>query len=414
MSEGFRAVNARHVPGGRFIWTGRVDWCPIPGLDGWNTDRSALANSLSVASELLILDPLSFPWESLRDADRDIPLVVLLPPELEAGLLEPALRRSLAAFLTPFDLLIESRGEVVELLTRRWGLAAHNWLQIPDSAPATIWAALVKRSDDKLSVVDTPFGRFVTPEDDLITQHLREYGAHQRGALNVLCSLLGPTAVVWDVGAHIGTVSIPLLQSDAAGQVLAVEASPQTAGILARNVEMNGLADQLQVLPRLVTAEEGELRTPALTPANIGATSFAAEARRGSTVVESTTLDLIGDEIGQFPDLIKIDVEGAEVAVLRGGESLIDRCRPLLLVEVSGELLDTWDTGLSPLQDWFDSHDYALFLVGGRRNFVGTSWALVPVQTLKEVDERLFDVLAVPKESPVIKELVLEGGHADG
>jgi Methyltransferase FkbM domain len=52
--------------------------------------------------------------------------------------------------------------------------------------------------------------------------------------------------------------------------------------------------------------------------------------------VESTTLDAMLDELGP-PDFIKIDVEGAELAVLSGGRRTIAEARPVLMFEARDE-----------------------------------------------------------------------------
>lgn len=61
--------------------------------------------------------------------------------------------------------------------------------------------------------------------------------------------------------------------------------------------------------------------------------NLRSEARSADSVeVESRTLDELALDLGP-PDLIKIDVEGLELDVVRGGESLLATCRPHLLVE---------------------------------------------------------------------------------
>ena len=186
MSGAFDAPLARPVQGGRLVWNGRASWGPINGVDGWTCDRTSLLSAMAQASELLILDPLSFPWDGLRDADRDVPLVVLLPQDVDLETIELTLGSSLLDHVTPFDRLLESRSGVRDALHDKWSLDPANWLPLADGDPNTVLDALEVRSNQTMIEVDTPFGRFVTPRADVITDQLVEFGAHQRGALNLL------------------------------------------------------------------------------------------------------------------------------------------------------------------------------------------------------------------------------------
>ena len=68
-------------------------------------------------------------------------------------------------------------------------------------------------------------------------------------------------------------------------------------------------------------------------PSNPGA-NYVADT--GDTPITSTTLDLFAEQVGlQRLDLIKVDVEGAEISLLRGGEATIRRFRPILMIEVN-------------------------------------------------------------------------------
>jgi hypothetical protein len=70
---------------------------------------------------------------------------------------------------------------------------------------------------------------------------------------------------------------------------------------------------------------------------NRGVLAGDDSAVRESTIeVETTTLDAIGEEYA-LPSLIKIDVEGSEAAVLRGGEGIFRSAKPLLVCEIHHE-----------------------------------------------------------------------------
>jgi FkbM family methyltransferase len=410
MNGAFDAPLARPVEGGRLVWNGRATWGPINGVDGWTCDRTSLFSAMAQASELLILDPLSFPWDGLRDSDRDIPLVVLLPQDVDLETIELTLGRSLLDHVTPFDRLLESRPGVRDALLDKWSLDPANWLPLANGDPDTVLDALEVRSNQTMIEVDTPFGRFVTPRTDVITDQLVEFGAHRRGALNVLLSLVDGSDVVWDIGAHIGTVSIPLVQAGSVSQVLAIEGNPQTAAILRRNVALNGVSDRVVALSRVLTAAPGEMVTARHSTSNAGTTGFDHLGTAGQLAVASATLDGVASTHPDLiPTLINLDVAGHELAVLTGGEETIAAHRPLLFVEVSSAQLEAHRASLHMLQNWFDQHHYRLFLVGGERNFSGPNWELEPLDGLASSPDPLFDVLAVPHESTALAGIQLSG-----
>jgi len=121
-----------------------------------------------------------------------------------------------------------------------------------------------------------------------------------------------PGWTIADLGAHKG--SFALLAAAAGARVLAVEPAPANLPQLRRNVEANGLA--VEILPYAVGAERGS-----------GVLAFAAGAAHRATLVlergyesreavETITLADVVERAGGALDLVKMDIEGAEVDVL--------------------------------------------------------------------------------------------------
>jgi hypothetical protein len=120
--------------GRRVVWSGRVDIenagsGPTGSLDAWTCDRTTLLAELDHATQLVILDAMSFPWETMRSADFDIPVVAVLPSEFDAFQLERVLGGPLLDRVTPYDRLVEPRVEVREQLQQISGLAETEWLE---------------------------------------------------------------------------------------------------------------------------------------------------------------------------------------------------------------------------------------------------------------------------------------------
>jgi FkbM family methyltransferase len=158
-------------------------------------------------------------------------------------------------------------------------------------------------------------------------------GRYETATLRALRRALPPDAVVLDIGANIGAFSLAFAALCPAGTVHAFEPGGLSHGYLARNVAANGPVD---VRPHRLALSD---RTGELTfhcdAADPGAAHLAAAGEGGETV-PVTTLDAWAAGAG-LPrvDLVKLDVEGNETAVLRGAREILARHRPAVLVEVN-------------------------------------------------------------------------------
>ncbi len=156
-------------------------------------------------------------------------------------------------------------------------------------------------------------------------------GWHERPVQEALARILRPGDVFWDVGAHIGLYSI--LGSRAIGEegrVHAFEPMPANRARLEESLRLSGCAN-VTVHPHALAADSGEARLHAaglttmwsLVPSD-GPEHIAVECRRLDDVV--TAIDP--------PDVLKIDAEGVELDILRGGAELLARRQPTLILEL--------------------------------------------------------------------------------
>lgn len=132
--------------------------------------------------------------------------------------------------------------------------------------------------------------------------------------------------VALDIGAHIGLWSVQLVEHF--GTVVAFEPHPDSFAALAENVAGKGVALHNCALG------EGPAGVAWMTSIGLGAHIAPAGADVPTIEVEVTSLDAI-----ELPpiDFIKIDVEGFETYVLRGGERTIRRDRPVIVIEQKHE-----------------------------------------------------------------------------
>jgi FkbM family methyltransferase len=178
-------------------------------------------------------------------------------------------------------------------------------------------------------------------------------GTLERAALASFVGRLRPRMTVWDVGANVGLYTLPSARAvGAAGRVYAFEPLPRNARILRRHISLNHL-DNVELCEIAVSDRGGTLAmAEGDTPSEFHA------APRGAWTMPATALDdWLAEHRASPPDAIKIDVEGSDDAVLRGGASTLAAHRPWIHLSVHGErqrrecarLLGGWGYRLSSL-----------------------------------------------------------------
>jgi FkbM family methyltransferase len=144
--------------------------------------------------------------------------------------------------------------------------------------------------------------------------------------------VLRPGATIFDLGAHQGIVALMLAREVGdAGRVVAIEAEPHNARVAAANRELND-AENLTVLHAAGAASAGTISFAEGLNGQIDEHTAA-----GNVEVAAVTIDDLAREYGA-PDLVMIDVEGYEGAVLDGARETLAGGATSFLVEVHEEL----------------------------------------------------------------------------
>jgi len=143
-----------------------------------------------------------------------------------------------------------------------------------------------------------------------------------------------PGAVALDIGANVGAYSMPLGRwVGDTGRVFAFEPSASAYDGLTTHVRMNGLESCVTPIASAVGGAIGTL--PFIVEPTAGEGRLAAASSSRATVdVPVTTVDAFCAQHGITPDFIKVDVEGAELDVLRGARETIGRTRGRLALFV--------------------------------------------------------------------------------
>jgi FkbM family methyltransferase len=189
--------------------------------------------------------------------------------------------------------------------------------------------------NDQLSIVAGRDGYFLVNRNDVyIGRALEIYGEYNGLEGGFLKRLIKPGDHVVEVGANIGAHTVGLAKAvGAQGRVSVFEPQRACYGLLQSQIALNQL-DNVFAYNSAVGRERGQLWLPSVNyfkPGNFGAVKLSRDQTPNSEAAGVVTLD---EHFGDQPcALIKIDVEGMEEDVIRGGLDLIRNRRPLLYVE---------------------------------------------------------------------------------
>lgn len=165
-----------------------------------------------------------------------------------------------------------------------------------------------------------------------------------------------------DVGANVGTYSVLAATFVPGVQVTSVEPGETARMRLTENLALNGLA-----VDRVVNSAVGPKRGSAYFTTGLDTqNSLADDSAPDAVEVAVTTLDEL--TAGRMPALVKIDVEGAELDVLRGGEHLLaSKPAPTIIIELNG-LCEQFGASPTMIRDHLARFGYTLYEYDGRSN----------------------------------------------
>lgn len=214
------------------------------------------------------------------------------------------------------------------------------------------------------------------------------YGTYEEPTTAFLWRLSRPGWTFIDIGANVGYFS--LLAADLGGPastVVAFEPNPRLAGMLRESVRLSGHDARVSVI-EAACSSISSTATLSLSPdpRNSGLSSFesfepsvtASWERPGAVVqVKTTRLDEWCASEDVVPDVVKVDVEGHELAVVEGMTGLFERGQPQALIcELSG---DPRRPHAAAVLELLSTFDYRAFHIAGG--------GLQPVASLDDVSD---------------------------
>lgn len=166
--------------------------------------------------------------------------------------------------------------------------------------------------------------------NDLIKKQIKKGNTWETHLKQLIQQYVKPGSTVLDIGAHIGTHTVTLSKSvGPGGSVVAFEPQPKIFRELFLNMALNNLSN-VSFFWGGVGNKMGKIELSPLVPDN--------EAGTGLWGGTGKFVDLVSIDSFHFNNvsLMKIDVEGQELAVLEGAKETILRERPVILIEIQG------------------------------------------------------------------------------
>lgn len=198
---------------------------------------------------------------------------------------------------------------------------------------------------------------------DFVQYYIFMDGAYEIETLDFVASFID-RKVFFDVGAHIGNYSLSLHKR--AKKIYAFEASATNMNYLKKNIRANKI-DNIKTIDKAVCNEDNKSIKIYLSPDASSNHSIYDKFKGKYENVETVTLDSFykKNNIEEI-DVIKIDVEGAEFAVIKGASEIFHKFTPLLIVEFSKASADAAGYDLSDLYYYLKDLGYQSFALYNR------------------------------------------------
>jgi FkbM family methyltransferase len=165
----------------------------------------------------------------------------------------------------------------------------------------------------------------VQPGDFNVSRALLQAGEYDWPQIGLLSGLVGANSRLIFAGAHIGALLIPIVRAAGTRAVYAYEPSPNNHQLLAMNLALNGI-DGVVVRNSALGDSPGTVR---FTENRINTGNCRVDMSGGELAVSVDTLDRSVPPEWDSIDLIVMDVEGSEVAAMRGAPTVLAKTKRL-------------------------------------------------------------------------------------
>lgn len=206
-----------------------------------------------------------------------------------------------------------------------------------------------------------------------------EQGIFEASNVRLLQAICRCGGYMFDVGANLGLMAVPVLKAVPDSRVVSFEPSPNSLPWLRSTIAGAGFGERWRLVEKAVGRSSGSADFNLSRPQDglfDGLRPTGRAAAVASAKIEMTTLDREWEKIGRPPiAAIKIDVEGSELDVLQGATACLNATRAAVLTEWNATNLVAYDVEPSALLELAESVGYVVYALP----------FLVPVRTASEL-----------------------------
>lgn len=161
------------------------------------------------------------------------------------------------------------------------------------------------------------------------------YGTWEPAVTNVVGEIVRKGMTVIDIGAHHGYYSLCFAKCvGPTGRVFSFEPVPENLALLRKNILLNNIS-WIETFPEAVFSCTKDIPFAAPDESLASGDGSLVEGRGGRQIlVHAVALDSFCTSKQILPDVVKMDVEGAELDVLLGAKDILKQCRPTMLIEL--------------------------------------------------------------------------------
>ncbi len=192
-------------------------------------------------------------------------------------------------------------------------------------------------------------------------------GVFEQDIINRFVSSSRPGTTLFDVGANIGLMAIPILQACPTCRMVSFEPSPNSLPFLQRTASESIYRDRWTVVGKGLSCQSGELDFVAGNPEEDVFEGFKSGTRITRPQMVKVPVSTLDEEWMRLdkPEVstVKIDVEGAEGFVLQGGDALLHACHPNLVVEWHEPYLKEFGTPVEMLLSLAVKYGYRIYTI---------------------------------------------------
>ena len=204
--------------------------------------------------------------------------------------------------------------------------------------------------------------------------------------------------VIFDIGANIGYTALLSLIQNPKRQIILVDPNPEALEKAAINIIKNNLGSRVQYLTAFVSNVLDDTIKFYTVGAGAAGSMYASHAETAASMnsyldVKTVTLDYIYTFYDLKPDLVKIDVEGAETLVMQAAKKLANESKCSFFIEMHNVENLGMEAAAQLMLDWCKEMNYKAW-------YLKTGEELITAETVKTRGKCHLLLLPVTKEYP--------------